>query len=233
MQKRIYGVTEKFWESQTAAFKLYWNLGNKTASLLLGFFIVTKTGFSWFDNLVALATGSVAILVTAGQRDFSKYPRALRRRVTRYSVGWTLKGTTILGVCLFLSILVPLVTGVVRSLPSFADAPISPSIEALSKIYPSADAATILRIEHVLIYGIVLYAVFRASLNAFRGMQFEEMIHKAPKRGLIKYLVRRERIVTDLPSLVQFEVTVLMFSVMFSSAVVMLAQIALGMPIGG
>src|SRR5476649_1564992 len=103
MGKRVFGVTEQFWGSRTAEFKLYWGLGSKAVSLLLGFFIVTKTGFGWLDNMVALLTGSVAILITSGQRDYSKYPRTLRRKITRYSVGITLKGATILGAGIFLA----------------------------------------------------------------------------------------------------------------------------------
>lgn len=232
MQRRIYGVTEHYWDSRDPEFKLYWGLARQALAWCLGIFIVTKTGNIFADALVTLFAGGIPLLITAGQRDFSKYSRPLRRRITKYSVGITLIAVTALGMGVYLALIYELFSGVVASLAALAFSQASPSFQALANIPTAPEVAFFQKAHVVMIYAVVIGSLAAASFNAFRGMQLEELIHWAPKRGLIKYLVRKELIATDITTFVGFEISVIMASVMFSSGVVMLFQIATMSPVG-
>jgi hypothetical protein len=232
MQRRIYGVTEQYWARKDPEFKFYWGLVRQALAWCLGIFIITKTGNILADALVTLLAGGIPLLITAGQRDFSKYSRPLRRRITKYSVGITLTAVTALGMGVYLALMYGLFSGVVASLPDLVLSAASPSFQALASIPTAPEVAFFQKAHVVMICAMVIGSLAAASFNAFRGMQLEELIHWLPKRGLIKYLVRKELIATDITTFVGFELSVIMASVMFSSGVVMLFQIATMSPAG-
>ncbi len=232
MQRRIYGVTEQYWAGRDPEFKLYWGLARQALAWCLGIFIVTKTGNIFADAFVALLAGGIPLLITAGQRDFSKYSRPLRRRITKYSVRITLTAVTALGMGIYLALVYGLFSGVVAALPALVLSAPSSSFQALANI-PTAPEVVFFQTAHiVIICATVIGSLVAATFNVFRGVQLEELIHWLPKRGLIKYLVRKELIATDITTFVGFEVSVIMASVMFSSGVVMLFQIATISPAG-
>lgn len=226
MHRRIYGVTEQYWAGRDPEFKLYWGLARQALAWCLGIFIVTKTGNIVVDTLVTLLASGVPLLITAAQRDFSKYARPLRRRITKYSVGITLNAVTALGMGLYLALMYGLFAGVVASLPDLALSATTPSLQSLAKISTAPEVLIFQKAHIVMICAVVIGSLAAASFNVFRGMQFEELIHWLPKRGLIKYLVRKELIATDITTFVGFELSVIVASIMFSSGVVTLFQIA-------
>jgi hypothetical protein len=125
-----------------------------------------------------------------------------------------------------------LFSGVVASLPDLVLSAAAPSFQALASIPTAPEVAFFQKAHVVMICAMVIGSLAAASFNAFRGMQLEELIHWLPKRGLIKYLVRKELIAIDITTFVGFELSVIMASVMFSSGVVMLFQIATISPAG-
>lgn len=232
MQKRIYGVTQKFWKDWNPEYKLYWSFARPAFAWCLSIFIVTKTSNFWVDTFVTLITGAVPLLIVSGQRDYSNLPRLVRRRVTRYGVKITLIAVTALGLGVYLALIYGLYSGVVGALPVLAQSPMSHSLHALANLPNAPEMVFIQLINNMLISVVIVLASAAAGFNAFRGMQIEEMIYRAPKRGLIKYLVRRELKATDLPTFVAFELGVILASVMFSSTVVMAFQIVIEVPTG-
>lgn len=232
MQRRSYGVTEQYWASKNPEFKLYWGLARQAFTWCVGILIITKTGNIFADALVTLLAGGVPLLITAGQRDLSKYSRPLRRRITKYSVGITLTAVTTLGMVGYVVLIYGLFSGVVDTLPALALGASSRSFQVLANTATSSEFAFFQKAQVVMICSVLIGSLVAASFNAFRGMQLEQLIHWIPKRGLIKYLVRRELIATDIATFVGFELSVIMASVMFSSGVVMFFQIASMSPSG-
>jgi hypothetical protein len=198
----------------------------------LGIFIVTKTGNIIIDAPVAFLASGIPLLITAGQRDFNKYSRRLRRHITKYSVRITLTAVTALGMGVYLMLMYGLSAGVVASLPSLVVSSTSPSFQALANIPTAPEVAFFQKAHGLLICVVVIGSLAAASFQVFRRMQLEELIYCLPKRGLIKYLVRKELIATDITTFIGFEVSVIMASVMFSSGVVMLFQISTIGPTG-
>lgn len=232
MRKRSYGVTEQYWAGSDPELKFYWGLARQGLTWCLGIFIITKTGNIFADALVTLLAGGIPLLITAGQRDLSKYSRSLQRRITKYSVGITLTAVTALGMGLYLALMYGLFSGIVGILPALALSAAAPSFQALANIPTAPQVGIFQKAQIIMICVMVMGSLAAASFNAFRGMQLEELIHWLPKRGLIKYLVRKELIAKDITTFVSFELSVIMASVMFSSGVVMLFQIATMSPAG-
>ena len=230
MQKRIYGVTEQFWKDWKPEYKFYWNFARPAFAWCLGIFIVTKTGNFWLDTIVTLVSVAIPLLIISGQRDYSNLPQLVQRRVTRYSVGITLNAITALGLSVYLALIYGVYAAVIGALPTLAHSPVSHSLNALASLPIAPEMAVIQRVQNLLFSIVVVAASATAGFNAFRGMQIEEIIYHAPKRGLIKYLVRRELIAMDLPTFVAFELGVILASVMYSSTAVMAFQIATKAP---
>ncbi|NVM80001.1 hypothetical protein FHW83_005845 [Duganella sp. SG902] len=219
------GVTEEFWSEQKEDFKLYWSLASKAVAGILGFFVVTKTGFGWIDTIVSVFATGVPLLIIASQRALSKYPPLLRRRITRYSLCATLAAVTALGVGFYLAVIYGLITGVVKSLPSLVGSDFSPSLTTVMNAPGALNPDFIQNAIGFLNCFIVLVSLVAAIFNSFRALQIEELIHWAPKRGLFKYLVRRKVKAQDMLMFAGFEFGIIMTSIMFSSTVAIIVHV--------
>lgn len=219
-----------FWSKQTEVFKLGWGLGSKAIAALLGFAVVTKTGLIALDAIVGIFATGIPLLVISAQRSFSKYPMRLRKLITRYSVQATLCAVTALGMSFFVAVNYLLINQLfadsTNSIMQAVRFPVSDTA-GLSNLPGIAGITKALAVFQCV---ILVIAVVAAMVSSFRNLQMEELISNGPKRGLFKYLVRRDLRATDLMSFAGFELTVIMASAMFSSGVVLTAHfVQLGM----
>lgn len=218
------GVTEKFWHSQSEVFKLYWGLGSKALAGLLGFVVVAKTGLFWVDTGVSILATGIPLVIISAQRALSRYPTPFRKTLIRYSVRATLCTVTTLGVAFYLALSYVLINGVVGNRQPLLEANFDVAMLKVNSDFLSPTGLANLVVCMQLV--VVAVALVVALVNAFRGLQIEELIYKAPKRGLLTYLVWRKVKAENVYGFAGFELGIIIASAMFSSTVALVVRFA-------
>jgi hypothetical protein len=212
MKSKAYGITQEIWEGMSQERRLAWGLCTLGLTGIAGLIFVTKSGYPWIDVPLAFLIGALSLLIVQLQRNLGKFAPKSQRMISRVSVVGTLYSVIALGVITFCAVIYSLYRGVIDAY--FSSLPIGS--------VPVRDLLT------VITFSIALFiALIKAPLNTFRGMPIERLIKDAPKKALIKYLVRRRFVARDLPSFIFVEVVILNCTWAYSSLTVAAMKIAL------
>jgi hypothetical protein len=212
MERKVYGITEKIWDSTSQERRLAWNACTVVLTAIAGIFVVTKSGYLWIDVPLGILTTILSLLIIQLQRNLGKFSPEYRRIISRVSVVGTIYSVTVLGAITFCAVIYSFYREVIAAY--FSSLPIG-----RVRVKDSLE---------VIIFSIAFFfAMIKVPLNVFRGTQIEQLIKDEPKKALFKYLVRRRFIAQDFPSFIFIEFVILYCTWAYSSLMITAVKIAL------
>lgn len=193
------GVTEEFWGKLNEDQKIKWRLFTRGLTLILSL-IAVRTGWKYFDWIVASLMALLPMLVIDSQRAYTNISRPFRRVILRVVV---LIGPWLVAL-LGIAYVAPI--AVVAIFSGIGDvAKINNRLIGANEYLGGAFLAVLLVF---LVYKIIQH---------LRKLGFEELIFHIPKKILIEKLVRRRNPVRNWAELAQFEFQVLACSLIYTS----------------
>ncbi len=190
------GITEPYWSTLDEDQKLYWKVTTRVLALAAGL-LVTKTGSKVFDGVVGAFATLVPFFLIETERSHKKYSPRLRAFITRVVIEAGSWGVTLLGLAIFAQ-----VGAIIIALALFAGLPVV------------ADSSPIGRVVFLSIFVTVCLS---SVLWVFRQHQFEELIHRMPRRQLTHLLLNRPVSIASFGLFALFELTVLFLGFLYAS----------------
>jgi hypothetical protein len=198
--KRSSGITEPYWSSASEEFKFAWKYAYKLLYWLFAFFAV-KTNNIYMDAALGLVATIFLAAVVEAQRTYGKFKPRSRRIITRTSIFLGTWCVTLLGVVIFANIAVAAVFQSIHS--------------ALGPLPVSGIAG--IQMQLVLL-GFAILAP-KQILKVARDFQWEVMVHNMPRDALKNLLVHRRQKADTLAKFVIFEVSFMVITLVYVSAV--------------